>query len=247
MKYNLKKKIEQNMKTRGESIMKKNKVILLTALLTASLCGCAKGEKPSMENTIVQETVTESARSEKSDKETIEETEKDSVQETKNSSISEDFKEHYNEITIDGKTLKLPISYKEFVDAGFDVQSTYLDTIYKRERTGGSACWKEGENSFFAVEISQNRSDDDIDITKGDIVSFTWDRMSWGGQNVTFYGGINAESTREEVAAVLEEISSDEESASYEIFLDEDKTMGIYVLFLGDELTTVNLYTDYTE
>ncbi len=247
MKYNLKKKIEQNMKTRGESIMKKNKVILLTALLTASLCGCAKGEKPSMENTIVQETVTESALSEKSDKETIEETEKDSVQETKNSSISEDFKEHYNEITIDGKTLKLPISYKEFVDAGFDVQSTYLDTIYKRERTGGSACWKEGENSFFAVEISQNRSDDDIDITKGDIVSFTWDRMSWGGQNVTFYGGINAESTREEVAAVLEEISSDEESASYEIFLDEDKTMGIYVLFLGDELTTVNLYTDYTE
>ena len=83
MKYNLKKKIEQNMKTRGESIMKKNKVILLTALLTASLCGCAKGEKPSMENTIVQETVTESALSEKSDKETIEETEKDSVQETK--------------------------------------------------------------------------------------------------------------------------------------------------------------------
>lgn len=247
MKYNLKKKIEQNMKTRGESIMKKNKVILLTALLTASLCGCAKGEKPSMENTIVQETVTESALSEKSDKETIEETEKDSVQETKNSSISEDFKEHYNEITIDGKTLKLPISYKEFVDAGFDVQSTYLDTIYKRERTGGSACWKEGENSFFAVEISQNRSDDDIDITKGDIVSFTWDRMSWGGQNVTFYGGINAESTREEVAAVLEEISSDEDSASYELFLDEDKTMGIYVLFLGDELTTVNLYTNYTE
>lgn len=227
--------------------MKKNKVILLTALLTASLCGCAKEEKPSTENIIVQETVTESARSEKSDKETVEETEKDSVQETKNSSISEDFKEHYNEITIDGKTLKLPISYKEFVDAGFDVQSTYLDTIYKRERTGGSACWKEGENSFFAVEISQNRSDDDIDITKGDIVSFTWDRMSWGGQNVTFYGGINAESTREEVAAVLDEISSDEDSASYELFLDEDKTMGIYVLFLGDELTTVNLYTDYEE
>jgi len=234
------------MKTRGESIMKKNKVILLTALLTASLCGCAKGEKPSMENTIVQETVAESL-SEKPDAETAKETEKEPVQEAENSGISEDFKEHYNEITIDGKTLKLPISYKEFVDAGFDVQSTYLDTIYKRERTGGSACWKEGENSFFAVEISQNRSDDDIDITKGDIVSFTWDRMSWGGQNVTFYGGINAESTREEVAAVLEEISSDEESASYEIFLDEDKTMGIYVLFLGDELTTVNLYTDYTE
>ena len=64
---------------------------------------------------------------------------------------------------------------------------------------------------------------------------------------MTFYGGINAESTREKVAAVLDEISSDEDSASYEIFLDEDRMMGIRVLFLGDELTTVNLYTDYTE
>lgn len=238
---------ESTYKAKGEKIMKKNKVILLTALLVASLCGCAKEEKPSTENTIIQETVAESALSEKPATETAKETEKESVQEAKNSNISEDFKEHYNEITIDGKTLKLPISYKEFIDAGFDVQSTYLDTIYKRERTGGSACWKEGENSFFAVEISQNRSDDDIDIAEGDIMSFTWDIMSGEGVDVTFYGGINPESTREEVAAVLNEISSDEDSASYELFLDEDKTMGIYVLFLGDELTTVNLYTDYTE
>lgn len=226
--------------------MKKNKVILLTALLTASLCGCAKGEKPSMENTIVQETVAESL-SEKPDAETAKETEKESVQEAENSGISEDFKEHYNEITIDGKTLKLPISYKEFADAGFDVQSTYLDTIYKRERTGGSACWKEGENSFFAVEISQNRSDDDIDIAEGDIMSFTWDRRSCGGQNVTFYGGINADSTREEVAALLNETYVDEGEAAYKLYLNENETMGIYVLFLGDELTTVSLYTDYTE
>lgn len=226
--------------------MKKNKVILLTALLTASLCGCAKGEKPSMENTIVQETVAESL-SEKPDAETAKETEKEPVQEAENSGISEDFKEHYNEITIDGKTLKLPISYKEFADAGFDVQSTYLDTIYKRERTGGSACWKEGENSFFAVEISQNRSDDDIDIAEGDIMSFTWDRRSCGGQNVTFYGGINADSTREEVAALLNETYVDEDEAAYKLYLNENETMGIYVLFLGDELTTVSLYTDYTE
>ena len=69
----------------------------------------------------------------------------------------------------------------------------------------------------------------------------------WWGGDVTFYGGINPKSTREEVAAILNEISSDEDSASYELFWDEDKTMGIYVLFLGDELTTVNLYTDYEE
>lgn len=238
---------ESTYKAKGENAMKKNKMILLTALLATSLCGCAMGEKPLIENTTVQETVAKSTSSEKPNEETIEKAEKESAQETENSSINEDFKEHYSEITVDGKTLKLPISYKEFVDAGFDVRSTYLDTIYKRERTGGSACWKTGENSFFAVDISQNSSDEKINVTEGDIVSFTWDRMSWGGQNVTFYGGINAESTREEVAAVLNEINSDEDSASYELFLDEDKTMGIYVLFLGDELTTVNLYTDYEE
>lgn len=227
--------------------MKKNKVILLTALLTASLCGCAKEEKPSTENIIVQETVTESARSEKSDKETVEETEKDSVQEAENSGISEDFKEHYNEITIDGKTLKLPISYKEFIDAGFEMQSTYKDVVHRKQPIGGTACWKNAENNFFAVDINQNSSDEKINVTEADISSLTWDSMSCKGVNITFYGGINAESTREEVAAVLDEISSDEDSASYELFLDEDKTMGIYVLFLGDELTTVNLYTDYTE
>ncbi len=227
--------------------MKKKKIVLLPALLTAILCGCAKEEKPSTENTIIQETVTESALSEKPDKETVEETEKDSVQETKNSSISEDFKEHYNEITIDGKTLKLPISYKEFVDAGFKIQSVYRDAVYKKEHINATACWENAESNFFAVDISQNKNDEAIQVTEGDIVSFTWDRMSWGGQNVTFYGEINAESTREEVAAVLNEISSDENSASYELFLDENRMMGLRVLFLGDELTTVNLYTDYTE
>lgn len=226
--------------------MKKKKVILAT-LLATSLCGCAKEEKPSTENAIIQETVAESTLSEKPDKETTEETEKESVQEAENSSISEDFKEHYNEITIDGKTLKLPISYKEFVDAGFEMQSTYKDVVHRKQPIGGTACWENGESNFFAVDISQNSNNEKIDVTEGDIVSFTWDRMSWGGQNVTFYGGINAESTREEVAAVLNEISSDEDSASYELFLDEDKTMGIYVLFLEDELTTVNLYTDYTK
>lgn len=225
--------------------MKKNKMILLTALLATFFCGCAKEEKPSIENTTIQKTVAESTLSKKPNMETAEETE--SVQEAENSSISEDFKEHYNEITIDGKTLKFPISYKEFVDAGFEIQSTYKDVVHRKQPIGGTACWKNGENNFFAVDINQNSSDEKINVTEADITSFTWDIMSGEGVDVTFYGGINPESTREEVAAILNEISSDEDSASYELFLNEDKTMGIYVLFLGDELTTVNLYTDYTE
>ena len=225
--------------------MKKNKMILLTALLATFFCGCAKEEKPSIENTTIQKTVAESTLSKKPNMETAEETE--SVQEAENSSISEDFKEHYNEITIDGKTLKFPISYKEFVDAGFEIQSTYKDVVHRKQPIGGTACWENGENNFFAVDISQNSSDEKINVTEADITSFTWDIMSGEGVDVGFYGGINPESTREEVAAILNEISSDEDSASYELFLNEDKTMGIYVLFLGDELTTVNLYTDYTE
>ena len=159
--------------------MKKNKVILLTALLATFFCGCAKEEKPSIENTTIQKTVAESTLSEKPNMETAEETE--SVQEAENSSISEDFKEHYNEITIDGKTLKLPISYKEFVDAGFEMQSTYKDVVHRKQPIGGTACWKNGENNFFAVDINQNSSDEKINVTEADITSFTWDIMSGGG------------------------------------------------------------------
>lgn len=49
----------------------------------------------------------------------------------KRGKISEDFKEHYNEITIDGKTLKFPISTKEFKEAGFDIQSMYRDILQR--------------------------------------------------------------------------------------------------------------------
>lgn len=226
----------------------KKRAVLLAAMAALCLCGCAKGETAVTENKTAQESSgvsKEETASPEGAEASQAQTEKADQEEAGDSQVSQDFRDHFSEITIDGTTLQFPVSYKDLTAAGFEVQSTYLDTIYKRERTGGSACWKEGENSFFAVEISQNSSDDDIDIMEGDIMSFTWDRMSCGGQDVTFYGGIHADSTREEVGAVLEEIYSDDSEASYELFLDEDKTMGLYVLFLGDELTTVNLYTDY--
>lgn len=226
----------------------KKRAVLLAAMAALYLCGCAKGETAVTENKTAQESSGESKK-ETASPEGAEasqaQTEKADQEEAGDSQVSQDFRDHFSEITINGTTLQFPISYKDFTAAGFEMQSTYKDVVHRRQPIGGTACWKEGENNFFAVDISQNSSDDKINVEDGDIVSFTWDRMSYGGQDVTFYGGIHADSTREEVGAVLEEIDSDDSSASYELFLDEDKTMGLYVLFLGDELTTVNLYTDY--
>lgn len=226
----------------------KKRAILLAAMAALYLCGCAKGETAVTENKTAQESSGESKK-ETASPEGAEafqaQTEKADQEEAGDSQVSQDFRDHFSEITINGTTLQFPISYKDFTAAGFEMQSTYVDEIYKGERISGTACWKEGESSFFPVEISQNSSDDKINVEDGDIVSFTWDRRSDGGQDVTFYGGIYADSTKEEVGAILEEVYSDDSETSYKLFLNEEETMGLYVLFLGDELTTVNLYTDY--
>lgn len=226
----------------------KKRAVLLAAMAALCLCGCAKGETAVTENKTAQESSGESKK-ETASPEGAEasqaQTEKADQEEAGDSQVSQDFRDHFSEITIDGTTLQFPVSYKDFTAAGFEMQSVYREKVYKGERINGSACWKDGESNFFAVDVSQNSSDNSMDVTEGDIVSFTWDRMSYGGQDVTFYGGIHADSTREEVGAVLEEVTNDDSGASYELFLDEDRTMGLRVLFIGDELTTVNLYTDY--
>lgn len=165
----------------------------------------------------------------------------------KRGKISEDFKEHYNEITIDGKTLKFPISTKEFKEAGFDIQSMYRDEIYcKGERVSGTAVY--GDDKFFTIYASQNITDDsNVHVDDGDIISITWDRMPADGVDISFYGGITPDSTRDEVKAVLEESSADDEGAIYKVYLDEDERQGMEVMFIGDELTTVAIYTEYEE
>lgn len=163
----------------------------------------------------------------------------------KRGNITEDFREHYNEITIDGKTLKFPISTKEFKEAGFDIQSMYRDEIYfKGERVSGTATY--GDDKFFTIYASQNITDDGkVHVDDGDIMSITWDRMPADGVDISFYGGITPDSTRDEVKAVLEESSADDDGAIYKAYLDEDERQGMEVLFIGDELTTVSIYTEY--
>ena len=166
----------------------------------------------------------------------------------KEGNISDDFREHYNEVTIEGKTLKFPISTKEFTDAGFEIQSMYRDMIYsKGERVSGTARYGEESTNFFAIYASQNISDDSVHVDDGDIISFTWDRAATDITDISFYGGIAPDSTRDEVKAILEESVADADGALYKAYLDEDEHQGMEVLFIGDELVTVSLYTDYEE
>ncbi len=166
----------------------------------------------------------------------------------KEDNISDDFREHYDEVTIEGKTLKFPMSMKEFVDAGFWIQSTYVDRIYRKERIQGTACYgEEGSNNFFSIDVSQNISDNIVSVEDGDIIDFTWDRAANNITDISFYGGITPDSTRDEVKAILEESIADEDGALYKAYLDEDECQGMEVIFVGDELTTVSLYTNYAE
>ena len=94
---------------------------------------------------------------------------------------------------------------------------------------------------------SQNISDDSVHVDDGDIISFTWDRAATDITDISFYGGITPDSTRDEVKAILEESVADADGALYKAYLDEDEHQGMEVLFIGDELVTVSLYPDYEE
>lgn len=164
----------------------------------------------------------------------------------KEENISDDFREHYDEVTIEGKTLKFPMSVKEFTDAGFWIQSMYVDRLYRKERIHGDACYGgEGSNNYFSIHASQNISDDIVAVEDGDIIDFTWDRAANNITDISFYGGITPNSTRDEVKAVLEESIADDDGAIYKVYLDEDERQGMEVVFVGDELSAVSIYTNY--
>lgn len=124
--------------------------------------------------------------------------------------------------------------------------SLCIEIYCKGERVSGAAVY--GDDKFFTIYASQNITDDrNVHVDDGDIISIAWDRGPAGGVDISFYGGITPDSTRDEVKAVLEESSADDEGAIYKVYLDEDERQGMEVMFIGDELTTVTIYTEYEE
>lgn len=216
--------------------MKKSMIICMIALLGITGCGGKKEVRDSSQQQTVLETAAEKSvagETIKSQDETVPE--------------GDDFSRHFSEITVDGKTLNIPATYEELKSCGFDIKSAYKDMVYAGEEVNGELTHTAHENSSFAVIFAFKGDGEPKKIEECEVVSFSIDADTMQDTDITFYGGISKESSREDAAALLDEDFADEESAQYQRFLDEKKYSGMDVYFYQDRLLTVhvNNYADY--
>jgi len=159
-----------------------------------------------------------------------------------NSVIDSDFKNHFSELTIDGVDIKFPSSFKTMKESGFTVQSVYTDTASAQALVPTICRWKDVENAFFTIGYRFIGEKGTKPLEECDAVTFSLDSDSVGSIDAVFYGGITFNSTREEVAAVLDEIHSSDTSAEYGLFLDEKQQSGVCVYFYNDKVKIISLY-----
>lgn len=215
--------------------MKKSVFICMIALLGITGCGGKKEAPESSQAETVLETAAEETKSREAKGEQEQTTEGD------------EFSRHFSEITVEGKTLSIPASYEELKECGFEIKSVYRDVINPGEQISGELTHTSHENSRFSVIFAFKEGEGQKKAEECEVVSFSIDADTIQGTDISFYGGISVESTREEAAALLEEVFADEESAQYNRFLDEKEHSGMDVYFYQDRLltVTVNNFADY--
>lgn len=212
-------------------VMKKWMMIGIAAALI--LGGCGKKEK--IGDTDAASAVTE----------TKAENGAESVQETEEmKEEASDFELHFHEVTIDGQKFSLPVSYKELETMGFHLESSQKDEVIEGTPVAGYSSWGDEKKGSFCMKYRFKGTGDHKPLTECDAVSFFWDVDSAEGVEVTFYGGIGKDSTREEVAAILDEVYADENGAQYRKALDEEGHASLSAIFDKEQLVLVELYND---
>lgn len=216
------------------------KWILLGIMAAMCVGGCGKKEKiaeqPTTQATEVsvseqQETVAESQQEAES-----------AVQKDVNPNASEDFINHFSEVTIEGTTIRFPISYSELESLGFQLKSSQTEMVPAGNAVSGTSGWGSEQKGNFAMFYRHKESEGSKALAECDAVSFTWDVDAAQGVDVSFYGGIHEGSTREEVAALLDEVYVDETSALYMTSADNAGYAELSVSFDGDRMVMVELY-----
>lgn len=151
------------------------------------------------------------------------------------------FEAHFNEILLEGKTISFPCSYKELTDMGFQFSSSDLKRVGSHHLMRAYGSWKDSEWIPFDVCFSFMGESGSRQMEECELVEFAWLPERDRTIDITFYGGINADSTREDVARILEEEYADESNALYSKYLDPHHHKGIEVSFYGDQVSAINI------
>lgn len=229
--------------------MKKLCIIVLAAAVC--LGGCQKKEVEVRPGNEGQETLATDSPKSTGQEFKAEDSKEESVykntQDMDYSEASQEFKAHFNEITVNGNLFTLPCSYEEMESHGFQVMFTNADVAAAGTTISANATLDGDEGSYYGVEYAFKGGETSRKIEDCDAVSFQWASSANGGGDILFYGGINGGSTREEVAALLPQSQANPDK--YAILLDDIGYTGLEVIFNGEEVSMIHLsnYADYIE
>lgn len=224
------------------------KIVIISLLVALYISGCGKSGGKSTQETAGQ---TVDAGVSRYQTDTKGETTTQEMIEviTDNSGTGAEFQAHFNEITVEGTSISIPIASKELENLGFKRNFAQKETVSRGSAVTGYSSWKTEDTSSFGMDYRFKGTEESRPLEDCDVVSFLWDVDAAKNVEVVFYGGIHKGSTREEVAALLNEVYADETGAQYSTELDKDGCSRLSVYFDKDKMVMVELYNyaDYVE
>lgn len=211
---------------------------IMVALMLFSLAAAGCGKQPAVQQKEPTEKIKEAA-----------ETEKDSTEEIQKQGQSEKTMEEkgYNEIIINGTKLALPCKYSQLEELGFKIMYGEGETVFAHQTL--FAIMNLGEDAY-VLQFSCKEPEKEAPVEESDLVSFEWDAENVKETSIRFYGGINQDSTEEEVKALLPQVeTAGEGRTQYQIQFDKMGYSGMEVIFLDGKIARVTIknYADYME
>jgi len=220
------------------------RAIVIIMLISVMMSGCNKRnaeETANIKDKTSVEKVVETANHQSKDIE--EETEVETGVTVASNKITSDFKEHFNEFVVNDIKIELPFSYGDMEKSGF----TFVENI-NTDRSNGkhtTICnWKGNKDESFTITYSPIDSKEVKPVEECHAIDLHLYAKDVGAMNIQLYGGINMNSSEEEVSKILDTIYSNNESAAYELYVDEDNSKGISIYFEKGKIKRISLYND---
>jgi len=136
-----------------------------------------------------------------------------SPDETQSIKITEDFKDNFNQIKIEGKEMRLPCSYNDFINIGFTDEIEESSEISKGKPIMESL---QNDSGKLSVYVGYGGKEQQGYKKDSSVIAIFVSRESVGTLETRFYKGINFQSTEAEVSTVLDLIErTDDDSSLY--------------------------------
>lgn len=144
--------------------------------------------------------------------------------ETDTKAVDENFKKNYNTLMIDGQQIELPIDYDDFISLGFSDSSDPAIEIKKGKPIKVDFTKDENTISGYIAYDGKNESGYKIDSS---VVSVFASKENAGNMNISFYKGIDFNSSESDVSNILEHMDSSDGNSLYGIKISDYEYLSV--------------------